>query len=399
MAFIAPAGTPIPFFKTTAALLRGALDGGAHRALGHELAALAGRQEAWLYCTGRAAMVVGLQAIRDVASSPERREVIIPAYTCYSVPAAVRLAGLLPRLCDVSPSTLSYDLAALRRMDTSRAVAIISANLYGLPNDLAALQAFAAERGLRMFDDAAQAMGATIDGRPAGGFGDLGLYSFDKGKNITSMEGGALMASAPELRNAIAVRNGALPPASVAHAVKTAAKLLAYSLLLRPGLYGAAMHLPLGLGRTPYEEHFRISAYSPMLAGAPHLLFSRLDELRHGREMNAQRILRALEGCRQISAPQLLPAAAPAWARLPVFATDPSRRNQLIEALVGAGIGATASYPSALNRVPQVAALLPPSDLQQPGAEQVAETIVTLPTHAYVPEDAGKRIRAIVDSL
>ena len=82
-----------------------------------------------------------------------------------------------------------------------------------------------------------------------------------------------------------------------------------------------------------------------------------------------------------------------------MFVTDPRRRNQLIEALVGAGIGATASYPSALNRVPQVAALLPASDLQQPGAEQVAETIVTLPTHAYVPEDAGKRIRAIVDSL
>jgi perosamine synthetase len=399
MTFIAPAGTPIPFFRTTAAMLRSALGNGTHAALRHELAQLAERRESWLYCTGRAAMVVGMQAIRDVAPSPERREVIIPAYTCYSVPAAVSLAGLVPRLCDVLPSTLSYDLAALRRMDTSRAVAIVSANLYGLPNDLSALEAFAIERKLWMFDDAAQAMGATIDGRPVGGFGDMGLFSFDKGKNITSMEGGALLASDPELRSAIAVRNASIPSASGPHAVKTAAKLLAYSLLLHPSLYGAATRLPLGLGRTPYEEHFQIAQYSRLLAGAPHLLFPRLDKLRHGREENARRILRALASSRQVLAPQLLPGAAAAWTRLPVFVTDPGIRSRLIKALVEAGIGATASYPCALNRVPQVAALLPAADLQQPGAEQVAETIVTLPTHAYVPGDVGIRIRAVLNQI
>ncbi|MBK6674417.1 MAG: hypothetical protein IPG49_13470 [Proteobacteria bacterium] len=62
------------------------------------------------------------------------------------------------------------------------------------------------------------------------------------------------------------------------------------------------------------------------------------------------------------------------------------------------GIGATRSYPSALNKVPEVASRLQACDLQQPGAERVAATVITLPTHPYVPADIGRRIRAILDS-
>jgi dTDP-4-amino-4,6-dideoxygalactose transaminase len=97
--------------------------------------------------------------------------------------------------------------------------------------------------------------------------------------------------------------------------------------------------------------------------------------------------------------PQIVQGAAPAWARLPVFVDAPGRRDAMIRALLAEGIGATVSYPSALNRVPEVAAMLPASDLAQPGAERVAGTILTLPTHAYVPADTGARIRRIIDRL
>lgn len=400
MKLLAPAGTPVPFFRAGAAMLGGAFSPAARESLRTGLAALGGHSGCWLYSTGRAAMVVALQAIRKAAAQDARREVIIPAYTCYSVPAAVARAGLVPRLCDVSPDNLSFDFDALRRIDTSRVAAIVTANLYGLPNELDRIEAFARERGLRMLDDAAQALGATLHGRPAGGFGDIGLYSFDKGKNITSMEGGALVASDPALSSAIEEINGQLTPASSVHALASAARLLAYSLALRPRVYGMVAKLPgLGLGRTPYEEAFPLARYSGTLAGVAHLLLGRLPELTATRARNAARLSEALAGCPGLRLPQILPGASPAYARFPVFAATPARRDVMIQALLAEGIGATASYPSALNRVPEVAARLGESDLRQPGAERVAETILTLPTHAYVPVDAGTRIRRIIERL
>lgn len=400
MRLLAPAGTPVPFFRAGAALLAGAASGTAHDALRARLAAHGGHSDCWLYSTGRAAMVVALRAIRETARDDARREVIIPAYTCYSVPAAVARAGLVPRLCDVSPATLSFDLDALRRIDTSRAVAIVTANLYGMPNELDRIEAFAREHRLWMLDDAAQALGATLLGRPAGGFGDIGLYSFDKGKNITSMEGGALVASDAALSSSVARVNQELPPAGAGHALRSAAKLLAYSLALRPRVYGAVSRLPgLGLGRTPYDAEFPLERYSQALAGVAHLLLGRLPELTATRSRNATLLLEALADAPGLRLPQIVPGAAPAWARLPVFVDGPGRRDALIKVLLAAGIGATASYPSALNRVPEVAAMLPASDLAQAGAERVADTILTLPTHAYVPADTGTRIRRMIDRL
>jgi perosamine synthetase len=400
MRLLAPAGTPVPFFRAGASMLGGAFSPGAYQALRTGLAALSGRSRCWLYGTGRAAMVVALRAMRETAVAPTRREVIIPAYTCYSVPAAVVRAGLVPRLCDVSPATLSFDLDALRRFDTSHAVAIVSSNLYGLPNELDRIEAFARERGLLMLDDAAQAMGATLHGRPAGGFGDIGLYSFDKGKNITSMEGGALTADDPALAAAVERINQDLPPASARHALITGGKLLAYSLALRPRIYGWVARVPaLGLGRTPYDDGFPVAHYSSALAGASRLLLGRLPQLTAARTHNAMQLREALAGCPGLRLAEILPGASPAHVRLPVFATTSAARDAMIKALLAAGIGATASYPCALNQVPEVGPMLPASDLRQPGAERVAATILTLPTHAYVPPDTGSRIRRILERL
>lgn len=400
MSLLAPAGTPVPFFRAAAAMLGGAASSASHDALRAGLAAQCGHSDCWLYSTGRAAMVVALRAMREAAGDDARREVIIPAYTCYSVPAAVARAGLVPRLCDVSPATLSFDLDALHRIDASRAVAVVTANLYGMPNELDRIEAFARERGLWMLDDAAQALGATLHGRPAGGFGNIGLYSFDKGKNITSMEGGALVASDAALSAAVARISRALPPAGAGHALRSAVKLLAYSLALRPRVYGVVSRLPgLGLGRTPYDAAFPLAQYSGTLAGAARLLLGRLPELTATRARNAGLLRASLAGTPGLRLPEIVPGAAPAWARLPVFVDVPGRRDAMIQALLAEGIGATASYPSALNRVPEVAAMLPASDLVQPGAERVADTILTLPTHAYVPADTGERIRRTIARL
>jgi perosamine synthetase len=396
MGYIAPAGTPISAGLYAGALLRGLTGGGAARDLADALATHAGHSRAWLFSTGRAAMVVGLKAMRALSQDPRRDQVIVAGYTCYSVPASVVMAGLKPRLCDVDPRTLSPDPARLREFDLSRVLCIVTANLYGLPNALAEIETLARDHGVLLLDDAAQALGARYAGRAVGGFGDLGLYSFDKGKNITSLEGGALVASHPALAAKLDELHSALPAASAAHTVKTLAKLVVYALLLNPSLYGIVRRLPfLGLGRTIYEDDFPIRRYSPTLAGFALALYRKLDALTRTRERNATELTAALRGS-DLEVIEPLPGSSGGHTRLPALARDPADRAALVAALDAAGIGATVSYPQALCDVPEVIPHLAAEDRDQPGARSVAQRIVTLPVHPHSPPGTAQRIAAVL---
>lgn len=395
MSFIAPAGTALgtgDLWSLRAPAGKATFDRSAlEKALAHH----ARHSRTWMHSTGRAAMVRALRAMHRARNEAQRDEVIVPAYTCYSVAASVQLAGLRVRLCDVDPVTLGLRPDLLRAMDTGRVLAVITANLYGIPNDLPAIEEFARERGIYLLDDAAQALGARVGDRPAGGFGDLGLFSFDKGKNITCLEGGALVGSDPRLVSELDADRPS--PANGAHFARNALKLGAYSLLLRPTLFGMVRRLPgLGLGLTRWETDYPLGDFETAMAPLVLRLFNRLDAINAARIANADRIRLALAGQRHLTVVPIAPGHHAVYARFPVLA-DPMRRAELIAALESAGIGATASYPEALCDVPQVRARLGPGDLDMPGARQVARSIVTLPTHAYCPADLGSRITRVLE--
>ena len=397
MAFVAPAGTPLSLGDLAGGMLR-SLSTGSTEHLKKLLCKQAARERAWLVSTGRAAMTLAFEAMKLAARDPRRLEVIVPGYTCYSVPAAIERAGLVPRLCDVDPATLSPDLDTLANLNFDRVLAIVSANLYGLPNALADLESFAHRHGLFMLDDAAQALGARYQGRPAGSFGDVGLFSFDKGKNITTLQGGVLVADSEELSNALDSAATELLAASPVGTLGTVCKLPFYALLLRPWAYGAVRRLPLGLGTTPYETDYPIAPYSRALAGLAALQLQRLGQINGVRIRNAGRLRETLDGVPGLALPQVLPGAEPAYVRYPVF-VEPRRRAGIIAALEQAGIGATASYPLALMDVPEVARRLPRNQPPTPGACEVARRIVTLPTHAYSPPDLGQRVADVDTGL
>jgi dTDP-4-amino-4,6-dideoxygalactose transaminase len=339
-------------------------------------------------------MALAFKVMKDTARDPRRVEIIVPGYTCYSVPAAVERAGLVPRLCDVDPDTLSPDLASLANVDFDRVLAIVSANLYGLPNALQDIEELARRHGVLMLDDAAQALGAGIGGRAAGSFGDVGIWSFDKGKNITTLQGGVLSANAGPLSQSLAGAVAALPGAGAAATLTTLAKLPAYSVLLRPALYGAVRLLPLGLGLTPYETNYPITRFSRALAGLAASQFERLASINGQRIANAVRLREALSQVHGIRIPSVLAGAEAVYARFPLL-VDRDLRRRLVGDLVEAGIGATTSYPRALADVPEVARLLPRDQAPTPGAREVADRIVTLPTHAYCPSSLPQLVAAI----
>jgi dTDP-4-amino-4,6-dideoxygalactose transaminase len=350
--------------------------------------------------SGRAGLTLLLETLYELRGDVRRNEVIIPGYTCFSVPASVERAGLRIRIGDIEPRTLSYDLDRLGGRDFSRVLAIVSANLYGLPNDLPAIEALARRHGVYMVDDAAQAMGATFGARAAGTFGDAGLFSLDKGKNITSMQGGILVTRDAKIAAALCRRVAALPGAGGADTLAQVLKLFLYAVLLPPARYGITRRLPfLGLGRTPYVTPSPLTRYSPALGAFAAILYERLDALGDARRAAATRIQAALAGRPDIVPVEPLPGAMPVYVRLPVLAADAGSREELLRRLDAAGIGATASYPTAIADIAELQGRVDPADLDCPGARAVASRILTLPTHPFVqPPDVERMAMALRDA-
>jgi dTDP-4-amino-4,6-dideoxygalactose transaminase len=395
MAYLAPAGTVMSLAEIGRGFVRGTF-AGTRAEIDAELRRRSGLAHAWPIASGRAAMTLILQALRSVANDPDRDEVLVPAYTCYSVPASIARAGLRFRLVDVDPSTLGMDPRALEKTDMSRALAVVSSNLYGIPNDLPAIEKIARDRGIFMLDDSAQAFGARVGGRAVGAFGDAGLYSFDKGKVICTIQGGAVVCRNPRVAAAIGALIDALPSSTLAETFGNCLKLPIYAVCLRPALYGAIRSLPfLGLGRTMYEERYPIATLSAPQMGVAVELLRRLEGIAADRRARAARLHAALAGLPGIALPTVAPGAEPAWVRFPLRVTDPAARDAVVAAIDSAGIGATTSYPLALCDVPEVAARLR-SQEPMPGARLLASQIVTLPTHGFCPAGYEQRIRATV---
>ena len=111
-------------------------------------------------------------------------KVLVPANTFIATIWAVLYVGAVPVLCDVEPASGNIDVEdAERRIDPS-VRAIIPVHLYGQPANMEAVLALADRHGLAVIEDAAQAIGARYRGRPVGGFGLLGCFSFYPGKNL-----------------------------------------------------------------------------------------------------------------------------------------------------------------------------------------------------------------------
>lgn len=395
--YIAPAGSPVGF-KDLIADLQMQLRG--QDAIAALTQAIADRYQV-RHClpvsSGRAAMAILFQLLRELRGDAGRTEIVMPAYTCYSVPAAASVAGLTPRIVDIDPSTLSYNRELLEAVDYSKVLAIVSANLYGYPNELSEIERLARNKDVYLIDDAAQALHATSGGRAVGTFGDVGLYSFDKGKNITSLQGGVVVTQRDDIAARLQERLAALPVPGHADQLRFYIALAAYITLLRPWLYWIPANLPfLGLGRTPYTTDIPMHAYTQAAAGIADRLFMRIDEITSQRREHARQILERLRAVSAITPIAPLQDAEPVYLRLPMLARDGETREQMLGRLTAAGIGATASYPQSIGCLPEVLRFAQVQNNHLQGAMTIAERILTLPTQHYL---TGNDIERLVHVL
>lgn len=126
-------------------------------------------------------------------------EVIFPAFSFVTTVSAFVLRGATPVWCDIRPDTKNLDERLVEGLVTERTRAVLAVHYGGVGCEMAPLQDICRKHGLRLVEDAAQAIGCEQDGRPLGSFGDLATLSFHESKNIHCGEGGALIVNDPAL--------------------------------------------------------------------------------------------------------------------------------------------------------------------------------------------------------
>jgi perosamine synthetase len=117
-------------------------------------------------------------------------EVIVPSFTFAATANAVALTGAVPVFCDIDPLTYTLDIDHMKSLIGPKSRGVMPVHLFGHPAQMVEIQKIAQWAGLEIYEDAAQAHGASVGGKKVGTFGDFAMFSLYPTKNMTSGEGG-----------------------------------------------------------------------------------------------------------------------------------------------------------------------------------------------------------------
>jgi perosamine synthetase len=345
--------------------------------------------EAVVLCgSGTQALVL---ALRAAARQRNGGVVALPAYTCFDVAAAAVAAECRIVLYDIDPRTLTPDLDSLRATVRAGARVVVVAPLYGLPPDWAAIEQCLAATGATVIEDAAQGHGAQWGGRPLGSLAPLSVLSFGRGKGWTAGRGGALL-----------VRGGAETPSIQSSGglwaeVSVLLGAAAQRVLGGPTLYALPAGIPwLGLGETRYRP---ASDPSRMTRAAAALLMhsrSAAEAEADARRRWGQYWHGAIRQRPGVETVMPLPGASPGYLRYPLrlargLAGFPDAR-------LANRLGVAPGYPLPLSALGPVRRWLTGPSPGLPGAEELARTLVTLPTHARLgPQERDRIVSLLAD--
>lgn len=125
-------------------------------------------------------------------------DVVLPSISFVGAAHAVRSTGARVVLCDVDPRTLNPTVDCIERALTPSTRAVLVLHYGGLPGDIVELASWTRDRQLLLIEDAACGMGSSVDGRPCGTLGDVGVWSFDPAKLMTTGDGGMIWCRSEE---------------------------------------------------------------------------------------------------------------------------------------------------------------------------------------------------------
>ena len=361
------------------ALARGIFPG-KHDFIG-KLTKLLNAESCVLANSARSLLYLVFQELKKHAD-PDHNQILIPGYTCYSVPAAVVKAGLKVSLYDLNPSTFQPDFDDLGQKISSRTLAVVGQHLLGVPADIQALARIADDHGVCCVEDGAQMLQETGKKYTRAGGSDYTVYSFGRGKPLPLGLGGAL----------ISLRNHELEPiarkiASVNNSNGRSLMPAAVRVLSWPGLYWSLEKMPLGLGRTIYDPGFQVAG---MPLAYQCLGDSALDDLDR---LNRHRLLIAKVYNKSFGAEAYAEDITVPPVRYPLLVDQQEKAEKL------ARYGVRRLYPQALCDLKALKPELADPGITTPGARKIANTLVTLPTHLGISENIAQKISNHVKKL
>ncbi len=313
------------------------------------------------YCGARHAIGVanGLDALELILTAVgigAGDEVIVPGHTFIATWLSVSRSGATPVPVDCRLETANMDPDAIDAAITPRTRAIVAVHLYGLPAAMDAIRAIADRHGLRLFEDAAQAHGASIGGRRAGTLGDAAAFSFYPGKNLGALgDGGAVVTDDDGLSERVGVLRN----------------------------YGSRR-------KYVHEVAGANSRLDELQAAFLRVKLRHLDDWNARRRLVAQRYRDALADLPGIELLSLPHEVEHAWH---LFVVRSRARDRLMRHLEDAAIESLIHYPVAPHRSGAYAASI---GRGLPASDELAATVLSLPIGPHL---SGEEQDAVVDAL
>lgn len=278
-------------------------------------------------------------------------EVIVPSFTFAATGNSVALAGATPVFADIEPDTFSLDPQAVAAAITPRTRGIMPVHLYGHPARMRELAALADQHGVAIYEDAAQAHGASLDGQPVGTFGDFAMFSLYPTKNMTSGEGGMVTAATDHIARGV-------------------------RLLRNQGMARQYQNELIGFNARMTDIHAAIG----------RVQLTKVDAWTRIRQQNAAVLDAELTG---VIIPRVADGAVHVYHQYTVRVSED--RDGFVQALKDEhGVGSGVYYPTPNHRLPSLARFAPELDL--PETERAAREVVSLPVHPSLSEGDLERI-------
>jgi dTDP-4-amino-4,6-dideoxygalactose transaminase len=198
---------------------------------------------------GRTAFQLALEAL----DLPPGCEIIFPRFTFPVMPVVAKLLGFKAVFCDVDPDTFNSGVEHIEPLINEKTGAVLATHLFGQPCDIQPIVDLARQRNIKVLEDCAHGCGVRINGKQAGTFGDIGVYSFAEGKNMPCLAGGAIAVA----DDAVAARAAELlekaPALDEGKIWSTGLGIWIHWLITRPWIFGLsaypALRLKLAMGK------------------------------------------------------------------------------------------------------------------------------------------------------
>jgi dTDP-4-amino-4,6-dideoxygalactose transaminase len=373
------------------------------RLLEMDMAQQTGAQHAFALDSVRSGLYLALKAMGIGAGD----EVLVQAYTCIAVPNSVVWTGAKPVYADIDPATLNVNLDDLEARLTPKTRAIVVQHTFGRPGPVNEIVELARARGIRVIEDCAHALGSLTPSGPVGRLGDAAIFSFGRDKVISSVSGGMVATSDPDLAQSLSRLRDALPMPSARwtfnqlfHPVASAGILPVYDVakigkgmlvgLQKAGLLDLAVRPEERRGKMPKGIPTRLPDAVAMMALSQ---LARLGAFNTRRRNLAALYHEKLVGTGiQLPAP-VEPGAQSIYLRYTLHTSDP---NSLHRAARAENIYLGNWYDTVIAPAGADLAAVAYTPGQCPAAERQAATSINLPTHPKVSMEDGERIAELV---